>query len=96
MALRIAGDNLDRLGLHEDARRAHAMAGSQASVWLGYRCLRALVEKIEHEYAHLRPDLFSARDLGAISLDLAPRDAAPTPLGQRLGSAGTRPARKVP
>ncbi len=50
---------------------------------------------ITERYAHLRPDLFSARDLGAISLDLTPGDEAPTPLGQRLGSAGPNPARKV-
>ncbi len=36
-------------------------------------------------YAHLKPDLFSARDMATLDLDLAARDAVPVQLGQPLG-----------
>jgi integrase len=36
-------------------------------------------------YAHLKPDLFSAKDMAVIDLDLAAGDAVPVPLGQGLG-----------
>jgi len=36
-------------------------------------------------YAHLKPDLFSAKDMAVIDLDLAAGDAVPVQLGQSLG-----------
>lgn len=36
-------------------------------------------------YAHLKPDLFSAKDMAVLDLDLAAGDAVPVPLGQALG-----------
>ncbi len=94
---------LDRLGLARPGLGWYeATRHTFASQWvLASQSIEKLKEILGHSvviterYAHLRPDLFSARDLGAISLDLAPGDAAPTPLGHRLGSAGTNPARKV-
>jgi hypothetical protein len=35
-------------------------------------------------YVHLKPDLFSPKDMAVIALDLAGGDAVPTPLGQGL------------
>ncbi len=36
-------------------------------------------------YAHLKPDLFSAKDMATLELDLAAGDAVPVQLGQSLG-----------
>jgi hypothetical protein len=42
-------------------------------------------------YSHLRPDLFSLRDLGTITVDFTANEAVPVPIGQPLGSAsGTK------
>ncbi|HET9553404.1 MAG TPA: hypothetical protein VFP50_10585 [Anaeromyxobacteraceae bacterium] len=95
---------LDRLGLSQPGLGWYeATRHTFASQWvLANGSIEKLKEILGHysvviteRYAHLRPDLFSARDLGAISLDLAPGDATPTPGGQRLGSAGAGPARKM-
>ncbi len=45
-------------------------------------------------YAHLKPDLFSAKDMAVLDLDLTASDAVPVQLGQSLGrtppSAGSK------
>jgi len=38
-------------------------------------------------YAHLKPELFTPKDMAVIDLDLAAGDAGPVPLGQSLGRA---------
>ena len=44
-------------------------------------------------YAHLRPDLFSARDLATIDLDLGATDPDPDPSGPENGHETTREGR---
>ncbi len=49
---------------------------------------------VTERYAHLRPDLFPASDLGTIALELVPKAAAVAHLGRKMGSrAQMRPAK---
>jgi hypothetical protein len=45
---------------------------------------------ITERYAHLKPELFTPKDLGTIALDLAPSMAEPLPLGHGLGTSRSR------
>ncbi len=38
-------------------------------------------------YAHLKPELFTAKDLGTIPIDLTPGSAEATPIGQTSARA---------
>ncbi len=38
-------------------------------------------------YAHLKPELFTAKDLGTIAVDLTPAGAEPVPIGQTSARA---------
>jgi hypothetical protein len=45
---------------------------------------------VTERYTHLRPDLFGARDLGTITLDLGAGAAVPVPLGAETGPTPSR------
>ena len=51
---------------------------------------------VTERYTHLRPDLFAAKDLGTITLDLAPGSAVPVQIGHQLGTAPRKRTHKLP
>jgi hypothetical protein len=49
---------------------------------------------VTERYVHLRPDLFSAADLGTLSVDLTPGTVQAGHFGQQLGSTAATARRK--
>jgi integrase len=88
---------LDRPGLGWYEATRHTFA----SQWvLAGGSIEKLKEMLGHysvvmteRYAHLRPDLFSEKDLATIQVDLR-RGAKPVPFGQHLGSRARKGPRK--
>ncbi len=97
---------LDQLGLARPGLRWYqATRHTFASQWvMAGGSIEKLKELLGHysvvvteRYAHLRPDLFTARDLATIEIDLSPGAAAPTPflteIGHEMGSSRLEPTR---
>jgi integrase len=97
---------LERLGLARPGLRWYqATRHTFASQWvMSGGSIEKLKEILGHysvvvteRYAHLRPDLFTARDLATIELDLRSGASAPTPFraenGHEMGTGGREPAR---
>lgn len=88
---------LEQLGLNREGLGWYqATRHTFASQWvMNGGSIEKLKEMMGHysvvvteRYAHLRPDLFVARDFGTISVDLSQSRAAPVQIGQSLGNGG--------
>lgn len=89
-----ANPNGRRLGdIHDELKKQDPLAplGAIADEALGFVVTSVVMTE---RYAHLRPDLFSAKDMAVLDLDLAAGDAVSMQLGQGLGrtppSAGSK------
>ena len=95
-------ETLDHLGLARPGLRWNqATRHTFASRWvLSGGSIEKLKEILGHysvvmteRYAHLRPDLFSAKDLATIDIDLNAGRRTPWPSGRRMASKWPLPVR---
>jgi hypothetical protein len=67
--------------------------------WWKHRKLKEILGhstvQITERYAHLKTDLFGAKDLGTIPLDLRPRSPEKGTIGSTLATAEVAPEQKI-